>query len=154
MRKMNIRNFPKLLVLTAAIISGCLSFEAWADKKGNACSMTYKLSGWSFVYKQYNGSGYITCSNGQHAQVKLESKGGGFTVGRSEIEGTGEFTEVKDIKEVYGTYVSVEGHAGAAKSAQGMVLTKGIISLALSGTGRGIDIGVSFGGLKISPLGQ
>ena len=151
---MKLKNFPKLLIPIAILISCSISFNVWAGKKGNSCSMTYKLSGWSFVYKQYDGSGYVVCGNGQRAHVKLASKGGGFTVGRSEIEGTGEFTEVKDIKEIYGTYASVEGHAGAAKSAQGMALTKGIISLALSGTGRGIDIGVSFGGLRISPLSQ
>ncbi len=151
---MKFRYAPKLIILVAVLVGCGLSFQAWADKHGNSCSMAYKLSGWSFVYKQYNGTGYITCSNGQRAHVKLESKGGGLTVGRSEIEGTGKFTEVKDIREIYGTFVSVEGHAGVTKSAEGAVLTKGIISLAMSGTGRGIDIGVAFGGLKILPLGR
>lgn len=113
--------------------------------------MNYKLSGWSLVYKQYDGSGAVRCSNGQQAQVKLESKGGGFTIGRSEIEGTGVFSELTDIKEIYGTFVALEGHAGVVKSASGQVLTKGIVSLAMSGEGRGIDIGVAVGGLKISP---
>jgi hypothetical protein len=113
--------------------------------------MAYKLSGWSFVYKQYDGSGVISCSNGQQAQVKLASKSVGFTIGRSEIEGTGVFSAVKDINEIYGTFVALEGHAGATKSADGQVLTRGIISLALSGVGRGIDIGVTLGALIISP---
>ncbi|MBM4208728.1 MAG: hypothetical protein FJ190_12275 [Gammaproteobacteria bacterium] len=114
--------------------------------------MNYKLSGWSFVYKQYDGTGAVRCSNGQQAQVRLASKGGGFTIGRSEIDGTGVFSELKDIREIYGTFVELEGHAGVVKSAAGQVLTKGIVSLAMSGEGRGIDIGVNIGGLTISPL--
>jgi hypothetical protein len=104
------------------------------------------------VYKQYDGSGAVRCSNGQQAQVKLASKGGGFTIGVSEIEGTGVFSELKDIREIYGTFVSLEGHAGAVKSAAGQVLTKGVVSLAMSGEGRGFDIGVAIGGLTISPI--
>ncbi len=113
--------------------------------------MTYKLSGWSFVYKQYDGIGNISCSNGQRAQVALSSKSIGFTIGKSEIEGTGVFSEVRNINEIYGNFAAFEGHAGATKSVDAQVLTRGEISLALSGKGRGIDIGVTLGALSISP---
>ena len=119
-----------------------------------ACTMTYHLKGWSFAYKQYDGSGDVSCSNGQRARVILESKSLGFSIGASEIDGTGQFTELKDIKEIFGTFASLEGHAGVAKSAAGQVLTRGVVSLALSGEGRGIDIGVTLGGMKISPMGS
>lgn len=148
---MQIWFFRKLLILLAAFIGGGFSAPASAVSNSISCTMAYKLSGWSFVYKKYDGSGYISCSNGQHAQVKLASKSVGFTIGRSDIEGTGIFTEVKDINEIYGTFVALEGHAGATKSVEGQVLTRGIISLALSGKGRGIDIGVTLGALRISP---
>ena len=116
-----------------------------------SCTMTYKLSGWSLVYKQYDGIGNISCSNGQRAQVALESKSIGFTIGKSEIEGTGVFSEVRNLNEIYGNFVALEGHAGATKSIDAQVLTRGEISLALSGKGRGIDIGVTLGALNISP---
>ncbi|WP_445368677.1 hypothetical protein ACH5Y9_04450 [Methylomonas sp. BW4-1] len=48
-------------------------------------------------------------------------------------------------------FVAFEGHAGATKSIDGQLLTRGEISLALSGKGRGIDIGVTLGALTISP---
>jgi hypothetical protein len=115
------------------------------------CKMTYRLKGWSFAYKQYDGTGAVSCSNGQQARVILASKSLGFSIGVSEIEGTGQFTELKDINEIYGTFASLEGHAGVTKSAAGQVLTRGVVSLVLSGEGRGIDIGVTLGGLKISP---
>lgn len=145
---MQIRHIQQVLITLAACCS--IGFAMPAQAK-ITCKMNYKLSGWSLVYKQYDGSGAVRCSNGQQAQVKLESKGGGFTIGRSEIEGTGVFSELTDIKEIYGTFVALEGHAGVVKSASGQVLTKGIVSLAMSGEGRGIDIGVAVGGLKISP---
>lgn len=116
-----------------------------------SCTMTYSLSGFSLIYKQYDGIGNISCSNGQRAQVALASKSVGFTIGKSEIQGTGVFSEVKNLNEIYGSFVALEGHAGATKSVDAQVLTRGEISLALSGHGRGIDIGVTMGALTISP---
>jgi len=116
-----------------------------------SCTMTYKLSGFSLVYKQYDGIGNISCNNGQKAQVALSSKSIGFTIGKSEIEGTGVFSEVKSLNEIYGSFIALEGHAGATKSVDAQILTRGEISLALSGKGRGVDIGVTLGALTISP---
>lgn len=144
----------KLARVMATLIAAVLAVSCPAAEASVSCKMNFRLSGWSIVYKQYNGTGAVRCSNGQQAQVRLESKGGGFTIGISEIEGTGVFSEVKDIREIYGLYATLEGHAGVVKSASGQVLTKGIISLALSGEGRGFDIGVAIGGLRISPLKQ
>ncbi|MDD2759190.1 MAG: hypothetical protein PHH11_02730 [Methylomonas sp.] len=136
-----------------AVVSVCLAGFApiAASQAMTSCTMTYKLSGWSFVYKQYDGIGFISCSNGQRAQVGLASKSIGFTIGKSEIEGTGVFSDVRNLNEIYGHYVAFEGHAGVTKSVDGQVLTSGEISLVLSGKGRGVDIGVTLGALKVSP---
>ena len=149
---MNSRIFHKIISIIVATLIG-LSFSATAES-AVSCKMSYRLKGWSFAYKQYDGSGQVSCSNGQRARVILASKSVGFSIGASEIEGTGQFTELKDISEIYGTFVSLEGHAGATKSAAGQVLTRGVVSLALAGKGRGIDIGVTLGGLNISPAGS
>lgn len=146
--KTNFSRFVPLLVLATGFF--CWNSPAAAESM-TSCTMTYKLSGWSLVYKQYDGIGNISCSNGQRAQVVLASKSIGFTIGKSEIEGTGVFSEVKNLNEIYGNFVALEGHAGATKSVDAQVLTRGEISLALSGKGRGIDIGVTLGALKISP---
>ena len=71
--------------------------------------------------------------------------------GKSSIEnGQGEFSGAHNLDELLGSYVSAEAHAGAVKSSKAAVMTKGEISLALSGTGRGWDLGVAFGKLTIS----
>ncbi len=115
-----------------------------------ACEMTFNLRGWSAFYKTASGDGAITCNNGQKARVKIRAKGGGFTFGKSEIiGGTGKFTGVRNISEVFGSYVQSEAHAGAGKSADVQAMTKGEVSLALTGTGRGIDIGFAFGKFTI-----
>ncbi|HEX7013047.1 MAG TPA: hypothetical protein VF161_09875 [Steroidobacteraceae bacterium] len=118
------------------------------------CSMTFTMKGWSAFYKTSSGTGTITCDNGQSMQVKLSAKGGGLTVGKSTIEdGRGQFSAVKSIDELLGSYVAAEAHAGAIKSAKAQVMTKGEVSLALSGTGRGWDLGIAFGKLTISAAG-
>lgn len=121
--------------------------RAVADVK---CTMSFTMSGWSAFYKTASGTGTITCSNGQSMQVKLSAKGGGLTVGKSTIEnGVGEFSSVASVNELLGSYVAAEAHAGAVRSAKGQVMTKGEVSLALGGTGRGWDLGVAFGKLTI-----
>ena len=110
------------------------------------CKLKFTMSGWSAFYKRASGTGTITCNNGQAMAVKLEARGGGLSAGKSTIEnGTGEFSGVNSISELVGKYVSAEAHAGAVKSSAARVVTKGEVSLALSGTGRGWDLGVAFG---------
>ena len=71
-------------------------------------------------------------------------------VGKSEIVGgTGRFTGARSINELFGSYAQSEAHAGAGKSADAQALTKGEVSLALHGTGRGLDIGFAFGKFTI-----
>jgi hypothetical protein len=136
------------LIAIAMTAGGAAPAQAAADV---SCHLTFTMSGWSAFYKTASGSGSIKCSNGEAMTVKLSAKGGGLTVGKSTIEnGKGEFSGVKSISEVLGSYASAEAHAGAVKSGKAQVMTKGEVSLALSGTGRGWDLGVAFGKLTIS----
>jgi len=135
-------------ILFVGLMGACTAVFADADV---TCTMSFEMKGWSAFYKTSSGTGTIRCTNGQTASVKLDAKGGGLTFGKSAIEnGKGEFSGVKGIEEVFGSYVSAEAHAGAVKSSKASVMTKGEVSLALSGTGRGWDLGVAFGKLTIS----
>jgi hypothetical protein len=136
-------------VLYAAIVVFALTPVAHA---GTVCRMTFTLSGWSAFYKTSSGTGRITCENGQTARVKVSTKGGGVTFGRSKIEGTGRFTEVAGISELYGSYGQGEAHAGAGTSTSASVVTKGEVSLTLTGKGTGVDVGVSFGKFTIEKM--
>jgi hypothetical protein len=140
------RILRSIAVSTALLL---LAAAAHADATVR-CSMSFKMSGWSAFYKTSTGSGLVKCSNGQSARVKLDAKGGGLTVGKSEIEeGRGEFSAVRDISELFGAYASAEAHAGVVKSVKAQAMTKGEVSLALAGKGRGFDLGFAFGTLHI-----
>lgn len=144
---MNIRTtraVPALLA-SALALAGTPAFAQEYD-----CQMSFSLSGWSAFYKTASGEGTVRCNNGQSMRVRLSARGGGLSFGKSSIEnGRGEFSGVRDIGEILGSYASAEAHAGAVKSAKGQVMTKGEVSLALSGTGRGWDIGIAFGRFTI-----
>ena len=115
-----------------------------------SCRLDFDMAGWSAFYKTASGTGRVSCDNGQSMAVSISAKGGGLTVGKSEIRGgRGEFSGVRSINEVLGTYVSAEAHAGVVKSSKAQVMTKGEVSLALAGTGEGVDLGVAFGGFTI-----
>jgi hypothetical protein len=143
----------KLLVLTvfgATAVLLCATLPARAAHE-ISCKMTFSLSGWSAFYKTSSGAGSIRCNNGQSMRVHLSSKGGGLSFGKSEISGIGKFSGIYDIREVLGAYANAEAHAGAVRSSRGTVMTKGNVSLALSGSGRGWNLGVDFGKFTISP---
>jgi hypothetical protein len=137
-----------LALIVAAAVLAAPSAQAGDTK----CTMTFKMKGWSAFYKAADGTGHIKCSNGQSMNVKLRARGGGLTVGKSTIEdGHGEFSGISGgIDELLGSYVAAEAHAGAVNSAQANVMTKGEVSLALSGTGKGWDLGIAFGKLQIT----
>ena len=145
----------KNIVITGVIILqlfvSAAVFAADKTKTTARCHMDFNLKGWSIFYKTAEGNGRVTCSNGQHANVKINVTGGGLSFGKMEIlDGKGTFSEVLNIDEIFGAYIAAEAHAGAVKSAQASVYTKGEISLAMTGSGRGINIGIDLGKLEIS----
>ena len=140
-----------VLGLSALLLSLIAVVPAGAVAETTVCRMDYTLKGWSAFYKTSRGSGAITCDNGQTARAKISAKGGGLTAGKSEIrDGHGKFSEVADIRELFGSYASATAAAGAVKSSEAQALTKGEVSLALAGTGTGMELGVSFGKFTIT----
>ena len=133
-----------IAILAALLASGA------TQAAGIDCEMTFSLKGWSAFYKTAKGEGIITCDNGASIPVTIETKGGGITFGKSEIKnGKGKFSEVSNTGDLLGSYAHAEAHAGAVKSSAAQALTKGEVSLALSGTGEGWDLGVDFGKFTI-----
>jgi hypothetical protein len=139
------------LLLTVAVAAlAALPLPASAARRID-CQMRFSLAGWSAFYKTASGSGTVTCTNGQTMKVRITTKGGGLTFGKSEIRnGLGKFSEVYAIDQILGSYASAGAHAGAARAAEAQVLTKGPVSLALSGKGQGWDLGIAFGKFTIS----
>jgi hypothetical protein len=138
------------LICCVALLGAFTAIPAQAGG-GVDCKLHFNLAGWSVFYKTASGTGTVSCDNGQRMAVKISTKGGGLTFGKSRIDdGVGEFSGVRNINEVLGTYASAEAHAGAVKSSKAQVVTKGEVSLALAGTGQGWDLGVAFGNFVIS----
>ena len=143
---MNVRMFAGASVLALA---GWMS-AAPAQAADLECKMTFNLAGWSVFYQTATGNGTVHCNNGQSMSVHLRVKGGGLTFGKSQItNGVGKFSGIGSMSEIKGHYADAGAHAGAANSASARVMTKGNVSLALSGTGKGWDLGVAFGAFII-----
>jgi hypothetical protein len=140
-------------VLSAAIASA-IAFHAPASHAANAeldCKLHFNLTGWSVIYKHAEGSGTVTCADGTAMPVLISAKGVGITVGKAKIDdGTGKFSDVHRITDVLGDYAEAEAHAGAVKAGNVQVLTKGPVSLALAGSGEGVDLGIDVGKFTIS----
>jgi hypothetical protein len=113
------------------------------------CTLKFQLKTWSIIYKSATGAGTIHCSDGQSLHVRLSARGGGLTAGKSVEQGHGDFSPVGHIDALLGGYASAQAHAGAVNSVQAQVMTKGDVSLAVTGKGHGWSLGVDFGELKI-----
>jgi len=122
------------------------------SKEETQCELTFSLKSWSVFYKSGKGSGIVSCDNGQSADVKIRTHGGGVTFGKSEIvNGRGMFSKVHDINKLFGSYAQTEAHAGAKKSVAAQAMWNGNVGLTLSGQGKGWDFGFAFGKLKLTP---
>ncbi len=137
----------------ALLMSACVLFDGpAASAQLTKCHISYDLEGWSVFYKTSKGTGRITCSNGQSGNVSLSAHGGGVTLGKFKvIGGKGTFSSVRDIADLYGTYVEATVHAGVGGSTDARAMAKGEVNLTLAGTGQGLNLGVAFGGFTIQP---
>lgn len=134
------------LLLAAGLLPGVGRAEGPLD-----CTLRFSMQGWSVFYKTAEGTGTVSCSNGQRLPVRITSRGGGITFGKSRIDnGRGDFSGIYSIRDVLGGYAAAEAHAGAGRSSKAQVVTKGSVSLALAGTGSGWDVGVSIGNFVLS----
>jgi hypothetical protein len=121
-----------------------------ADNNTLSCNLTYDMRGWSAIYKTAHGTGTVSCDNGKSMKVVLDAKGAGLTAGTSHISnGHGRFTGVENIGDVVGDYGQASAEAGAYKSGEAKVVTKGNISLALAGSGSGWGAGISLSRFSI-----
>jgi len=156
------RNSLKSISILLSVFSFLILFpqirpalaKAPGSKKGNVkCTMDFSLKSWSVFYKSAKGEGVIKCSNGQKAAVQLRGHGGGVTFGKFNIpDGTGEFTPVSKLEDLYGKYAEVGGEGGAGKARTGHSLSKDDITLDLKGKGTGGGFGFDFSGFRISPM--
>lgn len=134
-------------LLGTLLLLGSMALTPAAQAAGNIdCELRFNLSGWSAFYKTAKGTGTISCGNGVQIPVKITAKGGGLTVGKTRItDGKGKFTGAYSLDDLLGTYAAAEVHASASKATDAQAMTKGDVSLALAGTGRGWSLGISFG---------
>ncbi len=140
-------------LLAAIAVTTSLAASLWSSSAAAGmikCHMKYSLKGWSVFYKSATGKGTLTCDNGETIPVTLRAKGGGLTAGKVNIvDGIGDISEVSSVDEIFGKYASAEASAGAGGAAAASVVTKGPVSIALSGTGKGMDLGLTFGAFVI-----
>lgn len=139
-----------LMLGLATVMTGAPVTRAQAAEAEVKCDLSFSLSGWSVIYKHASGSGTVVCSNGERANVKITVNGGGLTAGKYRInDGKGDITHVRSINDVFGDYAQASAEAGVVKSGEAQVLTKGTTSLALHGSGEGINLGISVGQFSI-----
>jgi hypothetical protein len=149
LRRTQLSRTRSTVAAIALAAAGFYSVQAGAAGKID-CEMRFSVTGWAAIYKHAEGSGTITCSNGKNYSVEIVAVGGGLTAGKYRIEhGTGKFSEMYDTTELFGSYAQGEANAGVVKSGVAQVLTKGNVSLALAGTGEGVNLGISFGKFTI-----
>lgn len=137
--------------LLSALGLGLVGFASSAQAAEIKCHMDFTLSGWSIIYQTANGTGTVTCSNGASMPVKIDAKGGGLTVGKYKLtDGHATFSHITDIQQILGSYATANAHVGVVHSGHAAAMTKGNVSMSLTGNGQGWDIGAGFESFTIS----
>jgi hypothetical protein len=139
------------VLMCAGVLTGLHATDAQAGEAPVKCHLAYSLSGWSAIYQHAEGRGHITCDNGQRASVSISMHGGGLTAGKFHVSGKGDISNVYRISDVFGTYAQAGVSGGVVRGGTAQVLTKGTVSIALSGTGEGIDLGLAADQFVIKP---
>lgn len=138
---------------TSLLAAGAFCAPAASAAEKLDCEMRFTLTGWSAIYKHSEGSGTITCNNGKSYPVTIVAVGGGLTVGKQHVDdGLAKFSEVNHVSELFGGWAQGEATAGLVKGGSAQVMTKGNVSMALSGVGGGVSLGISFGKFTITPV--
>jgi hypothetical protein len=138
-------------LMCAGTLTGLYATDAHAGKAPVKCHLTYSLSGWSAIYQHAEGHGHVNCNNGQSAPVSINMHGGGLTAGKFHVTGKGDISNVYGIKDVFGAYAQAGASGGVVRSGTAQVLTKGTVSIALSGTGEGVNLGLAVDKFDIEP---
>ena len=142
---------PRLIPLLSGVLLAVFVVQPARAAGDLDCHLKFQLEGWSVFYKTASGDGMVTCSDGTRLPVRITSRGGGLTFGMSKVDdGRGEFSGIYRIRDVLGSYAAAEAHVGFVKARQVQVVTKGNVSLALTGSGSGWDIGVSVAKFTLS----
>jgi len=143
-------------LMLSALLAALLLLPASAASQtstSTTCRMNYNLRGWSLAVKSATGEGSISCDNGQTADVRIRAKGAGLSAGKYEIrDGVGKFSEVTDIRELFGSYAAADVGAGVGKEGEALAMTKGSVHLALAGKGSGFDLGAAVEKFTLTPL--
>ena len=146
------RTLMVTLALAAAALLGTHQAMAQDERADLGCSLSFSMHGWSAIYSHAEGRGTVRCDDGSTMPVLITARGGGLTAGRTQVDaGIGRFTHVHSIDDVLGRYAQGEAHAGLTRSATAQLLTKGTVTLALRGSGEGIDLGVDVGEVTLTP---
>lgn len=117
------------------------------------CTMQFELHSWAVFYKSGKGGGSITCDNGQRSDILVRTHGGGIQFGKFNIaNGSGKFTPVKSIDQLFGKWATVGGQGAVVKARIGQSLSKDDITLDIKGTGTGGGFGFDFGSFRITPI--
>ena len=138
-------------LLAALAFALGLSGSPRASAADLECKLAYNIDGWSLVYKHATGTGTVTCNDGKSLPVSIKAQAIGLTAGKWKIcDGKGRFSDIHNINDVLGAYAQAEANAGVVKTGSAQVLTKGTVSLALAGTGEGVNLGIDVGRFEIS----
>lgn len=126
---------------------------AFADESRPVdCTVRFQLSGWSASYERVDGTGIVACEDGTWIPVDVQASGLGLLAAKSNVtSGTGKFSPVHQISDVFGTYAESHLHAVVGNSGSAPLLNNGKVSLELAGTDEGHDLGRGVAGFTIRP---
>lgn len=115
------------------------------------CTLRFTARQWSPLRGAVTGTGMLMCTDGSAVPVIVDASGPGITAERWNItDGWGVFDHVTRMEDALGRYTAIEGDIGVSAAGTVQTLTKGKLSLGLSGKGKGFVAGIAIRNFSIS----
>lgn len=140
-----------IIAFVIIMFSPHLTAALETDDEKLECRISFSSDEWSAAYARMVGQGVVSCNDGSSQPVWLWAEGVGVTAGMWKItDGKGRFHNVVRIDDVLGEYISLSGDIGISKAVTARILSKGEVTLSLTGKGEGFDVGIAINKVKIT----
>lgn len=139
----------KKCVGMAAIIIPAVGLWSASANSQMTCAVQMQITKGGFVIGGSGGGGTVTCG-GKTRRFRVSGFQFGLVIGLSTLDLVGEARNVRDVRDIEGTYTGLGASAALGGGAGNKVARNANgVELRLRGTQAGIDASLSLGGLTI-----
>ena len=139
----------KIKLGVAGIVLGAMAVTTTTAKAEMTCRMSMEITKGGFVVGAAGGTGTLRCGD-QRYPLDVGGINAGLIVGVSKMSLTGEARNLRDVRDIEGTYARLGASAAAGAGGTNILATNDHgVELSMRGSQVGLEASLDLGGLTI-----